>query len=78
MEKLKVHILRRLYRHTYIGRRNHAITDLQKGLPSHDRDMRIIEATVKELLNEGFLILHHTNRVSINPKKLKEVRKEIM
>lgn len=74
MDNLKVHILRKLYRHTYIGRRHMAIRDLQQGLPKEKRDMRDINQAVKELINEEYLILQHTDRVSINPRKLKKVR----
>ncbi len=74
MEKLKVHILRKLYRNTYIGRRHLSIEDLPQGLPREKRVMKNIEQAVKELINEGFLLLQHKNRVSINPKMLKEVK----
>ncbi len=74
MDNLKVHILRKLYRHTYIGRRHMAIRDLQQGLPREKRDMRDINQAVKELINEEYLILQHTDRVSINPRKLRKVR----
>lgn len=51
-----------------------AIRDLQQGLPRENRVMRDIEQAVKELLNEGYLILQHKDRVSINPRMLKEVK----
>ena len=74
MEKLKVHILRKLYRHTYIGRRHLAIEDLSQGLPKEKRVVKDIEQAVKELINSGYLILQHKDRVSVNPKMLKEVK----
>jgi len=77
MKELKIHILRRLYRCTYIGRRHMAIRDLRQGLPKEKRVMREIEKAARELINEGYLILHHTDRVSINPKMLRDVRKLI-
>jgi len=77
MEELKIHILRKLYRHTYIGRRHMAIIDLQQGLPKEKRVMKDIKQAVKELINEGYLISQHTDRVSINPRMLKEVKEII-
>jgi len=77
MEELKIHILRKLYRHTYIGRRHMAVIDLQKGLPKEKRVMKDIKQAIKELINEGYLILQHTDRVSINPRMLKEVKEII-
>jgi DNA polymerase II small subunit/DNA polymerase delta subunit B len=74
MEKLKVHILRRAYRHTYIGRRHMSIDDFRQGLPKHERDMRNIERAVKELINEGYLIPMKLGRVSINPRMLDKIR----
>jgi len=77
MEELRIHILRRLYRHTYIGRRHMAINDLQQGLPKGKRVVREIKQAVKELVNEDYLILQHTDRVSINPRMLREIREVI-
>lgn len=77
MDKLEIHILRRLYRHTYIGRRHMAIEDLKQGLPREKRVMRDIEKAVKELINEGYLIPQHINRVSINTRMLKEIKEII-
>jgi len=51
-----------------------AIIDLQKGLPKEKRVMKDIKQAIKELINEGYLILQHTDRVSINPRMLKEVK----
>jgi len=43
MDKIKTHILRKLYDHTYIGRRHCSVSDMRQGLPSHERDMKVIE-----------------------------------
>lgn len=74
MEELKVHILRKLYRHAYTGRRHMAIEDLRQGLPREKGIMRDIERAVRELLNDGYIILQHRDRVSINPRMLKEIK----
>ena len=77
MEKLKIHILRKAYRHTYIGRRHMSIDDFRQGLPKHERDMRNIERAVKELINEGYLLLMKPGRVSINPRMLDKIREVV-
>ncbi len=77
MEKLKIHILRRLYDHTYIGDKHLAIRDLRQGLPKHERDMNKIKKAVKELINRGYLIPYKVDRVSINPHTLMQIKKMI-
>jgi len=77
MNRLEIHILRRLYDHTYIGRRHAAISDLKQGLPKEKRIMRDVKKAVKELINSGFLLSHHGDRVSINPKALEEIKQLI-
>ena len=77
MNRLEIHILRRLYDHTYIGRRHAAIADLRQGLPKEKRIMRNLKKAVKDLINNGFLLPHHRDRVSINPKRLGEIRQAI-
>jgi hypothetical protein len=77
MNRLEIHILRRLYDHTYIGRRHAAITDLRQGLPKEKRIMNDLKNVVKDLINNGFLLPHHGDRVSINPKRLGEIRQAI-
>jgi len=74
MNTIKIHILRRLYDHTYIGRRHCSIQDLRQGLPSHKRDMKVIEENVKELINETLLIPYKVGRVSLNPHKLSKIK----
>ncbi|MEA1925547.1 MAG: hypothetical protein U9M95_06735 [Candidatus Altiarchaeota archaeon] len=54
-----------------------AIKDLQQGLPKEKRVMKEIKHVVKELINEDYLILQHTDRVSINPRMLKEIKEII-
>jgi len=77
MDKIKTHILRKLYDHTYIGRRHCSVSDMRQGLPSHERDMKVIEKKVKELINEGYLIPQKVGRISINPQKLSDIKEII-
>ena len=75
MDVLVRHIIRRLYDHTYIGRRHTAIEHLKQGLPSDQRDMSAIFKAVRGLVKEGWLLLHHgQKRVSLNPGRLKEAK----
>lgn len=75
LDSLEMHILRKLYRHTYIGRRHMAIEDLVQGLPDDCRDMRTIAKAVKRLFNNGYVLLHKRGfRISLNPRVLGEVR----
>ena len=75
MDVLEKHIIRRLYDHTYIGRRHTAIEHLKQGLPSDQRDMSVIFKTVRKLVQGGWLLIHHgQKRVSLNPSRLKEAR----
>lgn len=71
MEPLKLHNLRRLYDHTYIGNRYIPVEELKWGLPSHAKNMKVIIKAVKELVKQGYLILHKKGEtVSINPSFL--------
>lgn len=72
---VEIHILRKLYRHTYIGRRHMSIDDLRQGLPNEKRDMKLINRAVKNLYREGYVLLHKRgSRISLNPKFLSKVR----
>jgi hypothetical protein len=78
MEPLKLHILRNLYRRAYIGSKYLPIEELKWGLPTHEKSMKKINKAVKELVKEGYLILHKKGTtVSINPRMIKEVREII-
>ncbi len=57
-----------------MGRRHTSLDNLKQGLPKEKRVMRDIKKAVKELVNEGYLLVHHTNRVSLNPRMLWEIK----
>ncbi len=70
----RVIILRKLFRHRYIGGKHTAIENLTKGLPKH----AIGEAkqAVKELIKEKLLIEKPTSyglQVSLNSQKLEGI-----
>ncbi len=77
MNKIEKHILRRLFRYTYIGRRHTAREEMKQGLPPHLKDMTIINDACKELIQKGYLIPHHVDRIALNPQKLKEIEEII-
>lgn len=78
MEKIKIHILRKLYRHGKIGESYTPIDNLRHGLPQSERDMKVIEEIIKELRNSGFVLLWKKNTtVSINPTALEKIKEII-
>ena len=78
MDKIKVHILRKLYRHGKIGESYTPIDNLRHGLPRSERDMRAIWEVVKELHNAGFVLLWKKNTtISLNPTALNKIKEII-
>ena len=78
MEKIKIHILRKLYRHGKIGESYTPIENLKHGLPQSERDMSVINGVVKELHNEGLVLLWKKNTtVSLNPMALDKIKEII-
>ena len=75
---LEKHILIKLFRHGYIGRRHTAREELKQRLPSNLRDMKIINNVCDNLIEKGYLIPQHGKRVSINPEKNKEIESLMM
>lgn len=78
MDKLKIHILRKLYRHGKIGESYTPIDNLRHGLPQSERNMRIIEETVKGLHSLGFVLLWKKDTtISLNPRALDKIKEII-
>ena len=78
MDKIKIHILRKLYRNGKIGESYTPIENLRHGLPQAERDMSIINEIVKELHNTGFvLIWKKGSTVSLNPLALDKIKEII-
>ena len=70
----KIIILRKLFRHRYIGGKHTAIENLSKGIP-RDKVHEAKEAT-EELIKENFIISKPTSygvQISLNPEKIEEV-----
>ncbi len=75
MDEIRIHILRKLYRHGKIGESYTPIDNLRHGLPKSERDMKVIGQIVKELHNNDFVLLWKNNTtVSINPTALDKIK----
>ena len=75
-EQLKSFIVKKLFKHGYIGGRHTDIENLKKGLPGHFKG-DVKEAT-KELIKEEIIIPKPTSyglHVSLNPHKREEIDK---
>ncbi|MBS3056761.1 MAG: hypothetical protein J4473_04995 [Candidatus Aenigmarchaeota archaeon] len=73
MDKLHKHILRRLYSYGYVGRRHTAREEMKQGLPSHMKNMKLINEACDKLIKEGYLEHCHGDRISINRIKRREI-----
>ncbi len=71
-------VLKKLFRHRYIGGRHTEIRNAMKGFPPH-----LLKEVKKEILNlikEGYLLSKPSTgeiHISLNPKMLKEIIREI-
>ncbi len=77
-EAVKAKILWRLYRRRYIGGRHTDVKNLRKGFPKDKYD--IVDEVINELIREGLLVVkptHYGKHVSLNPRRLVEIRKII-
>ncbi len=75
---IKRAIIKKLFRHRYIGARHTEIRNVIKGFPSHM--LKEIKEEIKDLIREGYLLSKISTgeiHVSLNPAMLKEIRKEI-
>lgn len=75
---LRIHILRKLFRHRYIGGKHTDIANLLKSIPSHERGNA--KESVYLLIREGYLMTKPTSyglHVSLNPVLIDEITKMI-
>jgi hypothetical protein len=71
-------ILKKLFKHRYIGGRHTELRNVFKGFPPNL--IKEFKEEVKNLIREGFLISKISTgeiHVSLNPRMLEEIRKEI-
>ncbi|OGM02298.1 hypothetical protein A3K72_03930 [Candidatus Woesearchaeota archaeon RBG_13_36_6] len=75
---LIVFVLRKLFRHRYIGAKHTDINNIVKGLPSHLRGR--CKKIVQHLIRTEFLLTKPTMyglHISLNPEKLEEIKEII-
>ncbi len=79
-EQIKVHILKKLYdMRCWMGKHT-SIHNMQKGLPSHARDSRMISKIINELSQKEWIVTkptHYGLELSLNIKKKKEIEEHI-
>lgn len=71
-------ILKKLFRHRYIGGRHTEIRNAMKGFPP--MLLKETKEEIKSLIKEGYLLSKISTgemHISLNPRLLEEIRKEI-
>lgn len=75
-DKIKLHILKKLFdMRCWMGKHT-SIHNMQKGLPSHARDSKTISKIINELASEEWIFTkptHYGLELSLNIKKKKEI-----
>ncbi len=79
-EQIKLHILKKLFDlRCWMGKHTN-IHNMQKGLPGHARDARIISKVVSELIRQEWIIskpTHYGLELSLNIAKKREIEEYI-
>jgi len=71
-------ILKKLFRHRYIGGRHTEVRNAMKGFPSHM--LNEVRKEIKNLIKEGYLLSKPSTgeiHISLNPRMLDEVMRMI-
>ncbi len=72
-------ILKKLFRHRYIGSKHTEIKNAMKGFPPPL--LKEIKKEIKNLIKEGYLLSKISTgeiHISLNPRKLNDIRREIV
>ena len=72
-------ILKKLFRHRYIGGRHTEIRNAMKGFPPPL--LKEVKEEIKNLINDGYLLSKMSTgetHISLNPRKINEIREEII
>ncbi len=75
---IKRAILKKLFRHRYIGARHTEIRNAMKGFPPPL--LNEVKKEIKDLIKKDYLLSKMSTgeiHISLNPRKLREIRKEI-
>lgn len=75
-EQIKTHILKKLFdMRCWMGKHTN-INNMQKGLPSHARDSKVISKVVRELIQKDWILSKPTYyglELSLNIEKKKDI-----
>lgn len=75
---LRKAVLKKLFRHRYIGGRHSEIRNVIKGFPPNM--LKEVKKEVQQLIKEGYMLAKISTgeiHVSLNPRMLNEIKKEI-
>lgn len=79
-KQIKIHILKKLFdMRCWMGKHT-SIHNMQKGLPGHARDSRIISKVVSELIHQEWIFskpTHYGLELSLNIAKKREIEEYI-
>ena len=76
VEKIKLHILKKLFDQRCWIHKHFNINNIPKGLPTNARDSRIIKRAIDELIKTGWISskqTHYGLELSLNTNKKKEI-----
>lgn len=80
VEKIKLHILKKLFDQQCWMHKHFNINNVPQGLPPHARDSRIIKKAVDNLIKNKWLLskpTHYGLELSLNINKKKEIEEYI-
>lgn len=80
IEKIKLHILKKLFDRRCWAHKHFNINNLPQGLPPHARDSNIIKKAVDDLIQKKWLLskpTHYGLELSLNIDKKKEIEEYI-
>ena len=75
---IKRDILKKLFRHRYIGGKHTEIRNAMKGFPIHF--LKEVKKEIQNLIRQNYLLAKISTKeihISLNPRRLEEIRKEI-
>ena len=75
---IKRAILKKLFRHRYIGGRHTEIRNAMKGFPSHL--LKNVKKEIQDLIKQNYLLAKISTKeihISLNPKMLDKIREKI-
>lgn len=75
---IRKNVLKKLFRHRYIGGRHTEIRNAMKGFPP--LLLKQVKEEIKNLIREGYLLSKMSTgeiHISLNPRKLNDIKNEI-